>query len=219
LTASPAGRLAAFDIVEEAVDVGGRSLSIVRPRSSEDLLDEEAFDREEFLPYWAELWPSALALAEAATHRIVPSTRVLELGCGLALPSVVTALSGARVLATDWSPAALLFAAENARRNGAELETALVRWDDAHPLAGRGAPWDLVLASDVLYERRNVELLLGLLPQVVAPGGLVLLADPGRPHVGAFLAAAETSWRVEPVEPFGQPFVVALAAAASAPTL
>jgi predicted nicotinamide N-methyase len=209
---------AAFDVVEETIEVAARRLSIIRPRSSEELLDEEAFDREEFLPYWAELWPSALALAEVAAEHVRRGLRVLELGCGLAVPSVVAALAGGRVLATDWSPASLLFAAENARRNGAELETELVRWDDAHALAGR-APWDLVLASDVLYERRNVELLLGLLPGVVAPGGLVLLADPGRPHVGAFLAAAEASWRVEPVEPFGEPFVVALAAAASAPTL
>jgi predicted nicotinamide N-methyase len=111
------------------------------------------------------------------------------------VPSIVAALRGARVLATDWSPAAVELAARNARRNGVALETAVVAWADPGPAIAR-APWDLVLASDVLYERRNVDLLLELLPALVAPGGEVLLADPRRPPAAAFLAAAGASWRI-----------------------
>ena len=55
--------------VEEVVGLDGRELLIVRPRDSEALLDEEAFEQEELLPYWAELWPSALALARAVGGR------------------------------------------------------------------------------------------------------------------------------------------------------
>ncbi|MBD0329585.1 MAG: hypothetical protein ICV64_05725 [Thermoleophilia bacterium] len=102
-----------------------------------------------------------------------------------------------------------LFAAENARRNGAGIEIALVRWDAPDELVARG-PWELVLASDVLYERRNVELLLELLPRVVAPGGAALVADPGRPHSGSFLAAAEGAWTVERLPGFERPFVAEL---------
>src|SRR5205807_7139673 len=100
-------RVSATDVVEEIVEVGGRRLSLLRPRDAEALLDEEAFEHEEFLPYWAELWPAAVALARAVAGLALDGLRVLELGCGLALPSVVAALGGADVLATDWSPDAL----------------------------------------------------------------------------------------------------------------
>jgi predicted nicotinamide N-methyase len=182
------------DLVEEIVPLRGRELVILRPRDSEALIDEAAFEHEEFLPYWAELWPSALALARAVAARSLGGQRVLELGCGLGLPSLVAALGGARVLATDWSPDAIDLLHENARRTGATLETALHAWDDpALPARGR---WDLVLASDVLYERRNVDLLLGLLPRVVDTRGELLLADPGRPPAKRFLEAAALDWEI-----------------------
>src|SRR3954449_9303967 len=146
--------LTAVELVEERVELAGREVALLRPRDPEALLDEEAFEHEEFLPYWAELWPSGVALARAVSARGVGGLRVLELGCGLALPSIVAALGGAEVLATDWSPAAIELAAENAARNGARLETQIVGWADPAPLVER-APWDVVLASDVLYERRN----------------------------------------------------------------
>ena len=52
------------DVVEETIALGaGRELCVLRPRDSEALLDEHAFEEDEFLPYWAELWPSGVALA------------------------------------------------------------------------------------------------------------------------------------------------------------
>ena len=182
-----------LDLVEASVVLPGRTLTILRPRSAEALLDEEAFEHEEFLPYWAELWPAAVALAREVDARDVRGLHVVELGCGLALPSLVAALGGAEVLATDWSPEALGVAATNADRNGAALQTALVAWADPEPLLER-APWDLVLAADLLYERRNVHQLLELLPRL---GAEVLLTDPGRPFEAGFLERARESWSVE----------------------
>jgi predicted nicotinamide N-methyase len=180
------------DLVEEVVPLRGRDLRLLRPRDSEALLDEEAFEHEEFLPYWAELWPSALALARAVAGRALRGARTLELGCGLGLPSIAAALAGGRVLATDWSPEAVAMAAENAERNDVRLETLVCSWTEPAPLLAR-APWDLVLASDVLYEARNADVLLGLLPQL---GREVWLADPGRPPAGRFLEAARHDWSV-----------------------
>jgi len=117
---------------------------------------------------------------------------VVELGCGLALPAIVAALEGAHVLATDWSTDALAYARRNARANGAQLETLRVAWADAAELLAR-APFDLVVAADVLYERRNVPQLLELLPRLAAD---VLLADPGRPALTAFLDGAADAWLV-----------------------
>ena len=188
--------VARLDLVEAPVALAGRELSVLRPRSSEALLDEAAFEREEFLPYWAELWPSGLALARALESIDVVRARVLELGCGLALPSFAAALGGADVLATDWSPDAIELVRANAERNGVALRAARIPWDQPAPLLA-GAPWELVLAADVLYERRNADALLDLLPRLVDERGTVLLADPGRPAAAGFFAAAEERWSVE----------------------
>src|SRR5215210_755328 len=147
-----------IDLTEHVVALPGHRLALLAPRDTEALLSEEAFAREEFLPYWAELWPSAVALARAVSRRALSGRRVLELGCGLGLPALAAAAAGGRVLATDWSPDAVAITARNAERNGLRLATARYRWD-ADP-AVLGAPWQLVLASDVLYEARNVEPLL-----------------------------------------------------------
>jgi predicted nicotinamide N-methyase len=179
------------DVIVDAVTVGGRDLRIVHPRDSEALLDEQAFEREEFLPYWAQLWPSAIVLARATARLHPAGRRVLELGCGLGLPSIVAALEGAGVLATDWSPDAVAFAAANASRNGASLRTAVCSWTEPRPMVAE-APWDLVLAADVLYEARNVAQLLELLPRLVDGSGEVLIADPGRRPARRFLDATAT---------------------------
>jgi predicted nicotinamide N-methyase len=179
------------DLAFDTITIGGRRLRIVRPRDSEALLDEEAFEREEFLPYWAQLWPSAIVLARATASLHPGGRRVLELGCGLGLPSIAAALEGASVLATDWSADAVAFAAANASRNGAALRTAVCSWTDPEALVAE-APWDLVLAADVLYEARNVDQLLDLLPRLVDGSGQVLIADPGRRPAGRFLRATAT---------------------------
>jgi predicted nicotinamide N-methyase len=180
------------DLVEEVVPLNGRDLTLLRPRDAETLLDEEAFEREEFLPYWAELWPSSLALARAIAGRALRGARTLELGCGLGLPSIAAALAGGRVLATDWSEEAVAMTAANAERNDVHIETLVCSWSEPEPLLAR-APWDLVLASDVLYERRNADLLLELLPRL---GDEVWLADPGRPPAARFLEAARRGYEI-----------------------
>jgi predicted nicotinamide N-methyase len=180
-------------LAEETIALGGTTLSLLRPPDPEALISEEAFEREEFLPYWAELWPSGLALAEEVEARGPAGARVLELGCGLGLPSLAAALGGADVLATDWSPDAVALLRTNAARNAIELAVEEVSWFAPEPLLAR-APWDLVLAADVLYERRNVEPLVALLPRL-APE--VLVAEPGRPAAAEFLARAGETWQVE----------------------
>ena len=183
-----------MDLVEESVALRGVALHVLRPRDAEALLDEHAFEHEEYLPYWAELWPSGVALARRVAVRALRGARVLELGCGLGLPSLAAALAGGRVLATDWSPQAIELLEGNAARNDAPLETAIVDWASPETIVER-APWDLVLAADVLYERRNVPLLLGLLPQLLDERGEVWLADPGREPAGELLEGLADGWK------------------------
>jgi predicted nicotinamide N-methyase len=160
--------------------VAGVDLTLLRPESPEALIDEEAFDRDEFLPYWAELWPAATALAEALPD--VAGRRVVELGCGLGIPSLVAAARGAEVTAIDWAEDAIELLAANAERNGLDLVAEVRDWRCAWP-----DRFDLALAADVLYEQRNVEPLLARLREL-APEALVALA--GRPYEAEFLRCA-----------------------------
>jgi len=174
-------------MVEEVLSFRGGELVIERPHDVESLLDAERFHREdEFLPYWAELWPSGIALARALDGRALRGKRVVELGCGLGVPALVAARAGARVLATDWAPEALELLERNAVRNGIALRTARVDWREPAPLLAE-APWDLVLGADLLYEARNGEPLLALLPRL---GGEAWIADPGRATAEEFFERA-----------------------------
>ena len=184
---------------EERIVLGGRELVIERPDDPESLIDESRFDEDEFLPYWAELWPSGVALARHVAGLDLGGKRVLELGCGLALPSFAAVIAGADVLATDWAPEAIELVAANAAANGLEVATALLDWGT--PPLPDIAQFDLVLAADVLYEERNAVPLLRLLNLTVAPGGAALVADPGRRHAPAFSAGARTAgWALELVQ-------------------
>ena len=116
--------------------------------------------------------------------------KAFELGAGLGLPSLAAARRGADVLATDWAEDAVALLAANAARNGIALRSEVARWDEPERF---GAGWDIVLAADVLYEQRNAEQLLALLPRLAADE--LLLAEPGRPFARDFLA----HWHVEEV--------------------
>ena len=181
-----------LDLVDDTVAIGPYTLAIRRPRNADALIDEARFGRDEFMPYWAELWPSGLDLARVVAARDVRGARVVELGCGLARPSIVAAFGGADALATDWSPEAVELARENGARNEVDLATAVVDWEQPQALVER-APFDLVLCSDVLYEPRNVDALLALLPKL---GDEVLLAEPGRATAGQFFLSAEHDWQI-----------------------
>ena len=153
------------------------------------MIDEDAFAHDEFLPYWAELWPAALSLVEALPPGL-EGARVVELGCGLGLPSLVAAARGAHVTAVDWAPDAVELLERNAARN--RLAVRVERRDWRQPWDER---FDLAIAADVLYERRNVEPVLSRLREL-APAALVALA--GRPYEEAFLRAAGAVEEVAP---------------------
>jgi predicted nicotinamide N-methyase len=180
------------ELVEETVQAGPLTLGILRPPDPAALIDIERFKEEEYMPYWAELWASGVRLAAAVADRDVTGLAVLELGCGLGVPSVAAALGGATVLAVDWAQEALDVTQQNAERNGASVETLRADWSKPEPLLAR-APFDLVLCADVLYETRNVDTLLDLLPKLTAE---VLLGEPGRQTAGRFFELAERDWEI-----------------------
>jgi predicted nicotinamide N-methyase len=181
--------------IDERIDLGATELVIRRPADAESLIDEARFSDDEFLPYWAELWPSGLALARYLATLDLAGRGVLELGCGLALPSFAAAAAGARVVATDWAPECIELVGLNAAANELTVDASVLDW--ATSKSPGGQQFDLVVAADVLYEERNAEPLLTLFGAALSSNGAALVADPGRRHAPAFFARAQTEgWSV-----------------------
>jgi predicted nicotinamide N-methyase len=183
----------ADELVSRLIELPSGPLRVLQPDYAAELPDDGPVEWAPVVPYWSVLWRSGVALARELDGAPLRGVRVLELGCGLALPSMAAARAGAHVLATDEAPEALALAVRNADENGVRLSTALAGWSQPDELLCRG-PFDVVLAADVLYERQSVAPLLTLLPRL-APEAWV--ADPGRPAAAVFLEQAGARWPVE----------------------
>jgi predicted nicotinamide N-methyase len=180
------------DLITQSIELSSGELRLLQPRESAALPDAGAVEWAPIAPYWSVLWRSGVALARELDGVSVGGLRVVELGCGLAVPSIAAARAGASVLATDTSAEALSLVARNAELNNVRVETAKVHWAQPAELVTR-APFDLVLAADVFYERTSIGSLLSILPRL-APEAWI--ADPGRPAAGAFLEQARGRWQV-----------------------
>lgn len=145
-------------------------------------------------PLFGQLWPSGQRLSELMAMRILPpGQRILEIGCGLALASLVCHRRGADVTASDCHPLTEAFLHENLRLN----RMGPLRYRHG-PWSGTGTPagyaprpavsgrFDLIIGSDVLYERDDA----GVLPQFIErhaqPVASVLIVDPDRHNRPAF---------------------------------
>jgi predicted nicotinamide N-methyase len=183
----------AEELVSRTIELPSGPLRVLQPDYAAELPDDGPVEWAPVAPYWSVLWRSGVALARELDGAPLRGERVVELGCGLALPSIAAARSGASVLATDEAPEALALAERNGSQNGVRLATALADWSEPDELLRRG-PFDVVLAADVLYERESVVELLALLPRLAPEAWL---ADPGRPAAAAFLEEARARWPVE----------------------
>jgi predicted nicotinamide N-methyase len=171
----------------------GRELELVAPRSAEDLLNEEDFERDERLPYWADLWPSSYALADRVASEDGgaggSTLRLLELGCGLGLVTIAALTAGFDVLATDYYADALMFTRANAwRAVGIDPAVRLVDWRDLPADLGT---FDRVVGADVLYEQRYATIVADTIARTLARSGMAIIADPRRTALPEFLRECE----------------------------
>lgn len=175
--------------IEDAT-VDERTYSILKPANADDLIREEDFVKDERLPYWADVWPSSIVLAEKLLELDGAGRTALELGCGVGLSTLAATSAGFDVLSTDYYEDALDVTRANVFRNlGTTARTRLVDW--RHFPEDLGS-FDLVFASDVLYEKEYAELLPVILDRLLAAGGIALIADPGRVAAPAFVEACAT---------------------------
>jgi len=176
-----------FYPVPRRIELPDGPITIWKPPDIESLIDLEAFERDERIPYWADVWESAIVLAEELSGMDGAGRRLLELGCGLGLPAILAVRRGFLVTATDYEQPALEGLAYSARQNGIDCpETRIVDWRNPPDDLGR---YDLVVAADVLYERHHPAALATVLARSLAAEGEGLVADPCRQVAGAFPSA------------------------------
>lgn len=186
-----------YPVKVRRLEIAGREFELLGPDEYEKLLDDPAvqarFDKDEFMPYWAEFWPACLLLADAVATWTIASAApsepcvVLEIGCGLGLAGLVAASRGYHVIASDYDEDALAFATESARRNGLPLpQTRFVDWrefySDIHV--------ERVIAAEILYEARNLQPIAEFLRNHLKPGGQAWIIDGNRSTADPFEAIA-----------------------------
>ena len=191
------GRVLPYKLKTETEIIGDLQLQIQSLSNLNETIDElfallEHEGNPELLeklcPYFGVIWPSARGLSEYLVKDVggalLEGKSVLEVGCGLALPSLVAAKLGARVTAADFHPDIAVFLERNIRLNGARgLQFAASDWQAEDSTLGL---YDWVIGSDILYEKQHPAPVARTLARHTAPGGRILLADPGRPYLQAF---------------------------------
>jgi predicted nicotinamide N-methyase len=156
----------------------------------EVLTEEEQKDpfAEDLCPYFGILWPAAEGLSQylAQNPKLVKNKSVLELGCGLGYPSLVATHLGAKVLATDFHPDVEEYFQRNCRHSSMTCSYQRLNWREDKQDIGL---FDIVMGSDVLYESKHASEVAKGLIRFLAPGGKILLSDPGRNYLQRFLEA------------------------------
>jgi predicted nicotinamide N-methyase len=149
-------------------------------------------DRNHQVPYWSEIWPSGVIIAGviARDPSVLHGRRVLELGPGVGVTAVAALRAGAELVLADSEPDSLQFCAFNGLDQASvEPTTVRVNWRtptaELFDLAGEG--FSLVLAADALYEEEDVKPFMALIERIVAPGGELWLAEPGRDPAERFV--------------------------------
>lgn len=179
-----------FAIITERVKVDALSLDFTRIEDPNRVLDEVAAEEDRLekvrgrrvpedqlhLPYWAELWDSALGVGQFLVKSPAAPSSVLDLGCGMGLAGTVAAAVGHRVLFADLEAPALLFARLNTLRWRERVSARRVDWRKDR----LGERFDLILGADILYERKQWDYLEPFWREHLAVNGSVLLGEPGR---------------------------------------
>lgn len=193
-----------FAVQEEAFRIHDKTYRILHAADVEELFsrllslpDDHPDVKDERIPYWAEVWPSAIAMAEFIVQRpeLFLGKSVLEIGCGLGLPGIVAGETASSVVLTDYLPEAIRLAEHNWQLNHtSKATTSLLDWRTAD--ASYAA--QVVLASDVAYERRMFDPLLAAFQQLTLPGGTIIVSEPDRHFARDFFKALpEAQWHVE----------------------
>lgn len=213
MTATPA--LPGYQVKFETLSLGGLDYRIRSLLDHQQYFDpdgdaERAGISSASWPLFGLVWPSSRILAGAMQSFAVEGKRILEIGCGLALASLVMRRRGADITASDCHPLAGAFLAENLRQNqlpAIPFQTG--NWSDSDPALGR---FDLIVGSDVLYERSQPDILSRFIDRHSSPEVEVIIVDPDRGNRSGFnrdmadLGYAHSEQRAENRQVSGEPY-------------
>ncbi len=202
-----------YVVRRERWTIAGEVFEFCWPADIDVLLDEPRthalHQADGYMPYWAQPWPGTVLLAEAIVRGEPGADRpAIEIGCGVGIAGVVAAKRGWSVTVSDYDENALAYAQRNAELNGVRLAGAALidfRRPPAVPL------YDLILGSDLLYERRHCEPVARWIAAALNPGGLAILSDPFRTAAESFpdhargFSLTPRMERVESNAPTGMP--------------
>ena len=179
--AVPSGSFSEFSIAES-----GRIWSFTKPADTDSLLDkisEAKFDKDRFLPYWAEFWPaSEVMFGYLASRAFAANARICDLGCGLGIISSLLGSRSIHVTAIDISPEACTYTAANASRYSSAVHAVCADWRTPFLKCS----FDLIVAADVLYEEHCLDPVINFLVAHIPLHGKAIISDPCRKHWSRF---------------------------------
>ena len=168
------------------LEIGQLKVQLAQIKDPEKLFDELLSKSKnhpdvinENIPYWGELWPSAIGLSQFITENsnLIHGKNILEIGCGLGLPGIVASLLGGNVILSDYLHVALQYAEYNWKLNITTLpELKLLDWRSIENVS----PVDVLLASDIAYESKSFVPIILALKSLVKKDGIILLSEPNR---------------------------------------
>lgn len=166
------------------------SIDILCDHFGED--DQDQSLAEEHCPYFGVMWEAGVGLSQFLSKEMCEGKKILEIGCGLGLPSFVASRFGGRVIATDFHADVPIFLDLNKKINEVEFEYQVMNWrSEIERTKNDLGLFDLVLGSDILYESQHAKEVAKALIAFLNPGGKIILADPGRAYVQKFISSMQ----------------------------
>ena len=160
-----------------------------------DEIAEDEFNKDERLPYWAEVWPSAKALAEYILNNQsdFKSKNTLELGCGIGLVGIAATLTGAKVTFSDYEKEAISFTKHNYFINfNKQPETLLMDWRE--PIQDKS--YEIIIAADILYEKRFLKPVFDTIQKLITKNGKMYIAEPDRTIAKSFFEMMKNGFKL-----------------------
>ena len=191
---------------EEVLDLtlGEHHLKLIQITNVDEIFDElirsedgNEDKADERIPYWTELWPSAIALSRFIIDHALDfkDKNIIELGAGLALPSLTASFYSQNVLCTDYLLDAVSFAKKNAQLNGIEhINFDVLDWRQIPP---HNKKYDIILASDIAYEKRFFDDLPVAFLALMDTDSVAILSEPGRAFTQPFIESLHKVFEVE----------------------
>lgn len=152
--------------------------------------DQDNSLQEEYCPYFGVLWEAGIGLSQHLAQMDLQHKKVLEIGCGLALPSFLVTRMGGDIIATDFHADVPLFLELNQKNNQLYFPYKVMNWrNEVERTRSDLGLFDLVIGSDILYESQHPMQVAKALIAFLKPGGKILLSDPGRAYIQNFISA------------------------------